>query len=221
MRMRGHAVSILCVCADGSVPGVYPCVIQGEHLNTCTGYNGRDEVCTGCQPRPAERGYLCQKHMDDVEHAYARWAEWRSQVTLAGERTMQRDNGGRSSNTLGYVPLTGWQLSLDECTRFIASLESMPRPSLAVWVRSENGARDASQFARAAIRAYVEHPVWEQDTWLSRRCPSCGQKAMKRFPPAYFPSEVRVTCQNRQCGRDLTEEALEALVEIEENRKRA
>lgn len=212
---------ILCVCADGSVPGVYPCVIQGEHLNTCTGYNGRGEECAGCAPRPAERGYLCAKHYDDVEHAYARWPEWRSQVTLGGARLKTADSDGRSSGTLGSVNYHGWMLAADECDRLIRSLEQMPKPSLSQWVFSESGARDAVQFAKAAVRAYEDHPVREQSSWVHTRCPSCGLKTLKHFPPAYFPSEVRVTCQNDACRRDLTQDALEALIEIEKNRKRA
>lgn len=211
---------ILCVCADGSVPGVYPCVIRGEHPLTCTGYNKRGEECGGCAPRPAERGYLCQRHYDDVEHAYARWPEWRSQVTLAGERAMQRESGGGSA--LGFVPFTGWMLSVDECDRLIKSLNDMTRPSLSMWVHSESGARDAIQFARAAVRAYRDHEVRERPHKIPTvRCPSCEQKTLVWLPPAYFPSEVTVSCQNDACRRDLTQSAFEVIADIESRRKRA
>ncbi len=215
-------MTIMCVATDGSVPGVRPCVIRGQHRVTCPDYlipEGDEttlRTCGGCRPRPAEVGFLCARHFDDVEHAYARWGEWRDRVARVGDRAARRDTEGRSSGATGFVPFPGWQLAVDECDRLIASLYAMPRWDVRLWVHDEQGARDAIMFARAAERAYRDHETHERPHKIPTvRCPHCSQKTLVWLPPVYFRSEVTVTCQDDECGRDLTQSAFEVIADIE------
>lgn len=210
-------MTIMCVVTDGSVPGVRPCTIRREHRVTCG-----NEECTGCLPRPAVRGYLCERHYDDVEHAYARWDDYERLIRHAGDSAVSRDGGGRSSGPTGYVPIPALALSLDECNRFIASFLNLPNPRIHLWVSTASGARDAIQFARAAERAYRDHEVRERPHKIPTvRCPHCGQKTLVWLPPVFFRSEVTVTCQNDTCGRDLTQSAFEVIADIETRKKSA
>lgn len=224
--MSGAEV-ILCCAADGSVPGVRPCVIRGRHRAICADYLIADEdettprSCSGCHPQPAERGFLCARHFEDVDHAYARWDEWRRQVQGVGHRAARNDTARRSSAATGFVPLSGWQLAADECDRLIASLYAMPRPDIREWVNDEQGARDALRFARAAERAYRNHETRERPHRIPTvRCPRCSQKTLVWLPPVFFRSEVSVSCQNDACGHDLTQTALEAIADIETETER-
>lgn len=220
-------MTIMCCVTDGSVPGVRACVIRGHHRVTCPEY-GRaidDETasrtCDGCRPRPAERGFLCARHFDDVKRAYGRWGEWRRQVERVGDRAARRDTAGRSSTATGFVPLSGWQLAADECDRLIASLYALPRPDIRAWVDDERGARDAIMFAHAAEHAYGQHETRERPHRIPLvRCPLCSQKTLVWLPPVYFRSEVTVFCQNDACGHDLTQTALEAIADIDTTTER-
>lgn len=210
-------MTIMCVVTDGSVPGIRPCTIRKEHRVVC-----ESETCTGCLPRPAVRGFLCAKHFDDVEHAYARWDDFARLISLVGDRAVKQDGSGRTSSATGYVPIPAVKLAMDECNRFLASSYALPRFTLTAWVSTSAGARDAIQFAKAAENAYTTHEVRERERPIDRkRCPHCNQLTLLWRPPRYERDNVDVVCMNEECGRLLDQSTFEAIETTEKRRKTA
>lgn len=204
-------MTILCVATSG-LPGIPPC---GRHLESCLG------DCAGCDPRTAERGFLCGFHFDRLEHAYSRWDEWvRAVHQLEGARAVQRDTAGVRTRAEGHVNLTGVYLALDECERLLAS--SAGHPSLEMWAGTPEGAADAVGFAFAAERAYRSHEVRERSHRIKRvRCPECSQLTMIWRPPPVFGGHVTVVCSNDECSHVMDQDSYEAIAAIEETRRTA
>lgn len=189
-------MTILCITSD-RLPGVRACTVRGRHLDTCTA-----ETCPGCAPRAAQRGFLCQPCYERVEAALIEWP--RFEAALDGvDRAVSVDTAGRSGSTLGWVPLPGTMLALDECRRLLASFPDGPR-ALDVWIATVDGARDAVMFAHAATRAYRTHEIEERKKKLRRvRCPNCGVLSLVRRPPQYENEPVVVECDD--CGHVIRE----------------
>lgn len=189
----GRMSSILCITTEG-LPGIRACTHRGSHLESCM-----NDSCTGCAPREAERGFLCQRCFERVEHAIIQWPRFAS--ALHGvTRAVSVDTAGRGGSAVGYTPLPGTVLALDECRRLLRSLPEGPR-GLSLWVTTEEGARDAIMFAHAADRAYRTHEIEERESRLRRvRCPRCEQLSLIRRPPQFQHEPVEVECQNPVCG---------------------
>ena len=196
---------ILCVTGHPGVPSIRPCRASGIHLETCG-----DEQCPGCFPRQAERGFLCARCFDRLEHAYARWNEFEARISELGlSKAVQRDNAGVRTQADGHVNLTGVFLAVDECQRHLASAAG--HRSLELWVSTEAGAADAIQFAAAAERAYRSHEVAERPHRIRRvRCPECQQQ-MIWHPPAWFEGHVHVKCTNEACGHVIDQDEFEEI----------
>ena len=191
-------MTILCITAE-KLPGIRACTIRDHHLESC----GRGE-CTGCAPRSADRGFLCQRCYERVEYALAGWHRF-ARALEGVERAVTVDNAGITGTMNGHIPLPGTLLALDECRRLLASLPDGPR-GLEVWVSSPEGARDAIMFAHAADRAYRTHEIEEREAPLRRvRCPSCERLTLVRRPPQFEREPVVVRCSNRACGREIRE----------------
>lgn len=158
---------MLCAAALGDVPGVRPCRPQdGMHLEECT-----DDECLGCYPHLAEVGLVCERHYGWVKDATDRWPRWLTLVRAADGRTVTGEGGG--GQPLGYVPLPGVALAIDECSRLKASQHGR---RLDVWLSDDDGARDALMFARAAFAAYATYEVEPTPARVVRMpCPHCGE----------------------------------------------
>lgn len=67
-------MTILCITTE-RLPGIRPCTHRGMHRVTCPDHDGWQEhlrpgTCTGCLPRSADRGYLCNPdHLEAVSAA--------------------------------------------------------------------------------------------------------------------------------------------------------
>lgn len=192
---------IYCVASHPGVPSVAPC--RDGHLDGCPNPDDHPP----CRARLAERGFLCARHFDRLEHAYARWNEFEDRVNSLGlSKAVQRDNAGVRTQADGHVNLTGVMLAIDECSRFLASAAG--HPSLEMWVSTEAGAADAIQFAAAAERAYRSHETAERPHKIKRvRC-ECGAQLIWR-PPAWFEGDVTVQCS--VCEKRMTQDEFEGL----------
>ncbi|WP_217183395.1 hypothetical protein [Streptomyces sp. AC495_CC817] len=196
---------ILCVAAWPGVPSVAPCKARDVHLETCA-----NPDCPGCFPRNADRGFLCQSHYDRFEHAYTRWDEFDARASDLGlSKAVERDNAGVRATADGHVNLTGVFLAVDECRRHLLSLTAFG--SIDMWISTEEGAKDAIQFAAAAERAYRAHEVEERPHRIRRvRCPECQQQMIWN-PPAWYEGHVTVKCTNDECRHLLTQDEFEEL----------
>lgn len=198
---------ILCITVE-NIPGIRPCTHRNEHKVTCLdhpGWKTNPDKCGGCFPREAQRGFLCQHCYSKVEDAYVRWA--RFERAIAGiDRAVQRDNAGVRTRQEGYVPFAGTYLALDECLSYLRS--SFAHRSIEAWVSTEQGARDAIQFAYAAERAYRTHQIEEAEAKLHRvRCPQCKQLSFVRNAPVTEFALITVKCQTDGCGYTIREGA--------------
>lgn len=160
-------MTLLCAAALGDVPGVRPCPPQDHmHLEECA-----DDECQGCYPHLAEVGLVCERHYGWVKDAVDRWPRWFELAQASGGRLVTSEGGG--GQPLGYVPLAGVQLAIDECARHKASQQGR-RPE--VWLSDEDGARDGLLFARAAFAAYSTYEVEPTPAKVVRvPCPHCGE----------------------------------------------
>lgn len=197
--------TILCIAAWPGAPSVAPCRATDVHLETCTNAD-----CRGCFPRQAERGYLCQSHYDRFEHAYARWNEFGTRTAALGlSKAVQRDTAGVRTIADGHVNLTGVFLAVDECRRHLLALTAFG--SIDMWISTEEGAKDAIQFAAAAERAYRSHETQERPHRIRRvRCPECQQQMIWN-PPAWHEGHVTISCTNDECRHVLTQDEYEQL----------
>ena len=158
---------VLCAAALGEVAGVGACRPEPDmHVEECV-----DESCCGCYPRLANVGFLCDHHAKWVEAALDQWGDWFRLVEAAGGKLVSSSGGG--GTPLGFVPLTGLDLALDELERLRASQGAK---HLHVWVSDHPGAVDALRWARAAYGAYVRFETEPQTPRLEKApCPHCGE----------------------------------------------
>lgn len=193
-------MTILCV-ANERLPGIRPCTVRGRHKITCRDHEGwrvdlRPGTCSGCWPREARRGFLCEGHHERVEAALTRWPSFRR--ALEGvDRAVTVDNAGvRGSSSDGHTPFPQTFLAIDECERYLATLPDGPH-GYDMWISSMHGAQSALLFAAAAERAYRSHQIEEREKELQRvRCPKCGQLALVRIAPTFELDRVLVSCNN-------------------------
>lgn len=203
-------MTILCITTTG-IPGIRPCTHRNQHRVTCADHDGwkaelRPGKCTGCLPRKADRGFLCHHCYDHVEQAYADWPRFVKLAEATDGRAVAPDSDGiRGSASDGYSNLPLTVLAIDECTRLLASFAG---DSLDMWVSNENGARDAVQFAKAALTAYRTVEVEEQRRPIPAvRCNHCGYRALMWQPTPFIGGHVEVECQN--CGHVIDQDRLE------------
>lgn len=194
-------MTLLCAAALGDIPGVRPCAEWGLHRVSCEdhdGYTRKPGRCAGCLPKSADRGLLCAAHFDEVEAAVIEWPRWLRLIEAADGRTVS-PSGDSTGQPLGYSLLPLAYLEVDACQRFLASQGDQP---LDVWIATEEGARDAIQFALAAKRAYHALEVEERPTKFERvRCPECGLLSLHENPTRELRGSTVVTCQH--CGHQL------------------
>jgi RNase P subunit RPR2 len=165
-------------CADRD------CSILGEHSTACT-----NDDCTGCWPRTADWGYLCQRHYDRVDHA-VQVAEYLQTALRGAERAVTADGNG-STVPGPQLPLTPLQLDLDEILRASADY----RGDVKRWISTQNGAHLALAFARIVYNAERRHPTVEAERKLHRlRCPNCNRLTATWRPPAWPGDNVTITC---------------------------
>lgn len=197
-------MTILCITTTG-IPSVWPCTHRGQHRVTCRDHEGwatklRPGTCSGCLPRKADRGFLCQACFERVDDAYMRWAPFARLVAETDGRAVSASGGGiKGSSPDGYTNLPLTLLTLDECTRLLRSQAGL---TLDAWVHTEAGARDAVMFARAAHRAYRSLEVEERPLQLERvRCPHCQQLTLREHHTRKVRGATVVECSN--CGEEL------------------
>lgn len=218
-------------CITNQMPDVRSCTIRGEHTDVCqadeehgghdgweyrlvtTGYDKQKrrpiheyvatgKQCKGCVPRAARIGLLCMPCWLNLEQALAAWPRF-EQMIRGVDRAVRADGGGRSGRAAGYVPIPGTKLSVEECVSY---LNAQAWSDARAWVSTEDGARNAVLFTRAAQIAYRSHPIEEASRKLRRvRCPKCGQLSFVRRPPEAEGQPVVVRCQNEACGKTIRE----------------
>lgn len=213
------------LCVTTTMHDIRTCTIKGEHTIRCDGLEyawnperDREETtgrkCNGCAPREARVGFLCVADWDKAETALIDWAHLEPGILAAGERAVQRDNGGIAGQQVGYVPLPGTMLAVEEIRSYLRTYTG----TLERWAASREGAADAVRFARAVASAKRTHAIEEQSVRLQRlRCPHCKNLTMDRNPPLIPHSDITVTCD--QCGKvirehETTPDGIEKLVVI-------
>lgn len=200
------------LCITTQMHDIRTCVQSRQHATHCDGHEYRwnstrfrDEatgrLCKGCLPQLARQGLLCFACWEKVQTAYTDWDPFARKL-VGVDRAVQRDNGGIRSSAFGHVNIPGTKLAVDEINSYLRTLTD----SLAAWVSSEAGARDAVHFARAVPAAIRTHAVEEKPHQLRRlRCPDCGRLSFVRNPPAAPGADITVTCQNEACKKAIHE----------------
>ena len=201
------------ICITNTMHDFRSCTHKDAHTPNCDGKRyawnekrNRDEYtgkpCTGCRPREARIGYLCLADHEKAQNALIEWSEFEPKIAAAEGRAVQRDNGGIAGQQIGYVPLPGTMLAVEEIHSYLKSFPGR----LDYWVATQKGAMDAVRFARAVSSAIRTHAVEEKSIKLNRlRCPDCGTLSMIRNPPMIPNSDITVTCHNASCRKTIRE----------------
>ncbi len=210
------------VCITNDMHDLRPCTIKGQHQIDCDGWAYRwnekhqrleatGRPCHGCQPREARHGLLCWTCWESVQTAVGGYE--RLATLLTGiDRAVQRDNGGIRGQSLGYVPIPGVPLALEELESYIRDRHA----SVDVWVSNPDGAKNAVRFGRAYASALRSHPPEEVAHKINRtRCPACNRISLVWNPPVADGAEVTVICQNPECGQQLAQSSFETIAAIE------
>lgn len=218
--MTDEARSIMCV--TNQMRDFRSCTHRGAHRINCDGLeyswsekHDRDETtgrdCKGCRPREARHGQLCLDCYEHVINAISEWYPFEEMIDGV-ERAVQRDNGGVSGQSLGYVPIPGTVLAVDEIRSYVKSLTG----SVDQWVETLAGAKNARRFARAVEGALRTHAVEEKAHRVKRtRCTECGQLSLAWNPPAMLGADVKVTCSNPACQHQMDQESFDKIAAIE------
>lgn len=204
------------VCITNDMHDISSCTVKDQHAANCDGWqygwnekHGRMEAtgrkCRGCLPRPARHGMLCLNCWEGVVQALSDWPDFERKIRGLS-RTVQPDNGGVRTQSIGWVNLPGTMLAIDEVNSYHRSLWQDYNGSTDKWTNSIDGAKDAVQFSHAVMRAERTHQIEEKARPLHRvRCPDCGRLSFVRTPPAGERLPVIVRCQNTDCGKTITE----------------
>jgi Zn ribbon nucleic-acid-binding protein len=125
------------VCVTNTLPDVRSCTIAGEHLASCDGRGRRYDptthlsvpttsACTGCVPRPAKAGYLCESCLSKLTAAIA---EVHQLVAFMWE---DASNGIRDTNSGGGTggAVASWPLT--EARVYVAWIIAAMRNASAV-----------------------------------------------------------------------------------------
>lgn len=200
------------LCITNTMPDTRPCTHKNQHTIRCDGNQYRwnedrqreeatGRLCNGCLPRLAQKGHLCWGCWERVEQALTDWPGF-ARMIAGVERAVQRDNAGVRSQSVGYVPMSGTVLAVEEIRSYLRTLTG----HVDVWVASAAGAADAVRFARAMSAALRTHAVEEKAHKLQRlRCPNCRQLSFNWNPPTAAGGRITVKCQNAACGKTITE----------------
>lgn len=203
------------VCITNNMHDIRSCTVKDQHAANCDGWqyawsekHERMEAtgrrCRGCLPRPARHGLLCLNCWEGVIQALSDWPDFERKIRGL-TRTVQPDNGGVRTQSVGWVNLPGTMLAIDEVNSYHRSLWQ-DYSGVDAWVKSTDGAKDAVMFSRAVMRAERTHQIEEKARPLHRvRCPDCGRLSFVRTPPEGERRPVIVRCQNTACGKTITE----------------
>jgi hypothetical protein len=173
------------------------CTRRGEHLETCPQNND----CTGCWPRTADHGHLCQRHYDRIDHALQ--TANRLETALAGVERAIRAHSSSSTVAGPRLPLTAWQMDLDAIVRARRAVD----PDLDVWVSTLQGAREALDFARLVHLAERRHPLEDRATEMRFvRCGGCLQRTVVLRPPDWYTGYRTLECTDPECGWSTNDE---------------
>lgn len=209
-------------CITNHMVDAGSCTRKGQHLSDCDGneyqwveVRQREEttgrLCGGCLPREARHGLLCSACWGKVQSAFEEWGPF-SKLIAGVDRAVQRDNGGVRGQSVGYVPLPGTMLAVDEIESYLRTMTG----SLDVWVSWEAGARDAVRFARSVAAAIRTHAVEERPHRVNRtRCTECRRLTLVWNPTTHPGADVTVTCSNPECGAELDHDSFEKVASIE------
>lgn len=210
------------VCVTNDMHDFRSCTYKDAHRVNCDGAeygwndkHDREETtgreCRGCRPREARNGHLCLGCWDRVVSSVSEWATFEPRIAGV-ERAVQRDNGGIRGSSLGYVPIPGTLLAVEEIRSYIRSMTG----NVDQWISTADGARDAVRFARAVASALRTHAVEEKAHRVKRtRCPHCAQLTLVWNPAQAFGGHVTVKCSNPACQAELAQESFEKIAIIE------
>lgn len=208
------------ICITNQMPDFRSCAHRDAHTPNCDGREyawneahhreestGRD--CKGCRPREARYGYMCLACFDKVQTAIADWGPFERLIDGI-DRAVQRDNNGVRGQSIGYVPIPGTVLAVEEIRSYFKSFPG----TIELWVGTVAGAKDARRFARAVEGAQRTHAVEEKAHKVKRtRCTNCGQLALAWNPPVSEGSDVTVACTN--CGHKMDQDSFDKIAAIE------
>lgn len=210
------------ICVTNDMPDIRSCTYLDSHLDSCDGFEyawvekrRRSEAtgkqCRGCEPKKAYQGFVCRGCFMGITAAVSGAT---SLITALGaiDRAKMSDTEGRSSSSLGYVPLPATRLAIDELGRYPYSSGT---PEL--WVSNSFGAEQAVNFAKAYTAAVRSFPLKEEPHPLKRaRCPKCEALSLVWHPPQFIGMDAIVRCRDSECGYVVNQDGWEtALTEIE------
>ncbi len=189
--------------------GVRACTVGDLHLETCM-----DDECTGCQPRRASRGYLCQHCFEKLEEAL------RLTVTLIEH--LRSATVGRAPAEDRVSASMKWTLPGPEEWRaadeLVEALGAPPIPStataaqsraaaaeaVALWSDPERsvstilGAVRAVEYIRRFQTIYHRWPDSEAERDVPMRCHNCSSRGLVRKSPVEYLDDIEVVCL--KCG---------------------
>lgn len=210
------------MCITNLMSDTRSCTIKGEHQIVCDHWQYRwnethnrleatGRECTGCLPVEAKQGHLCWNCWDGARAALGGYPHL--QLMLTGiDRAVQADNAGVRGQSLGYVPIPGVPLTLEE----LRSYRKGAPASLIDWVATQEGSKNAVRFTRAYKAAMRAHPTEEVAHKIRRtRCTSCSQLSLQWKPPARLGENVTVNCSNPECLAELDQASFEKITAIE------
>lgn len=193
------------------------CGIPEEHLTTCN-----KSTCTGCWPREATHGFLCQNHYEQVDTAISTADRLRKELQGI-ERAIRTESISAVAGP--RVPLTAIRLDLEAIDRWQNDVYNERHQlvtrgydgNLDRWISNPDGARRAAEFAREVRAADRAHPTQERPHKLRRtRCPECRQLSFVWYPPDEVASPVRVECHNPACEKSVTRQtSIDTMAHIE------
>lgn len=210
------------MCITNQMHDFRSCTHRGAHTINCDGHEyawnekrNREEatgrVCKGCRPREARYGQMCLNCHEHVVNAVSDWGPFSSMIRGI-DRAVQRDNGGISGQSIGYVPIPGTVLAVDEIWSYFKSMHG----SVDQWVSTVTGAKDARRFARALEGAMRTHAVEEKAHQVKRtRCTACGQLSLVWNPTMMLGGNVTVKCSNPECKHEMDQDSFDKIAAIE------
>lgn len=210
------------MCITNQMHDFRSCTHRGAHTVNCDGgeyawneKRDREEStgreCKGCRPREARNGHMCLNCYEHVVNAMAEWGPFEEMIDGI-DRAVQRDNGGISGQSLGYVPIPGTVLAVDEIWSYVKTMSG----SIDQWVSTVVGAKDARRFARALEGALRTHAVEEKAHAVKRtRCTECKQLTLVYNPTVSLGGNVIVKCSNPACQHEMDQDSFDKIAAIE------
>lgn len=201
------------VCVTNDMRNVRPCVVSGEHKPTCPGIRNGEE-CSGCAPRPADKGFLCWACWERVQNELNAWPEFAA--VIAGiDRAVTPELLGNKGKPGSRIPIPLTRIDIDECESYLRSFRAAgENPD--VWVSHPAGAEDAVLFTRYARRARSVHEIQERPHRVRTLCPSCGKRSLVWNPVPEFGGEVSIECSLSTCGHVIDQTMYDRIALLEE-----